>query len=620
MCGCLIRGREDDAPPAAPPDERIRISHECVCVPEALELAHRQAGLRWAAPAGLIDPSAPTSVGPIVIDEHIALSELLDKVADALGTTWHWKRQVAVFGRIDRAAVRGVGRKLASSWAKDRLAAVAQLRGMGPGAVTTLTAACRDLEDDVRRAAFAALADMERDCLRYSPPGRVPLMAAMFDDPPDIRLTDDPPDSEAWRAAVTVLGAARVLDADRAIRQSATKAGPPGRAIAAWALGQLGPDLPARDALLSSWMADPQESPPVRLAAAMALASADSRAALLEASDSPLPAVRLTAVESLGWMASDAITIKRLAARVSDESPAVALASADALGRLGSEAAARALADLLIAPTAPVRWRAADGLGQTCLPISREVLTLSLPDADAPLRTICADAIGRLGGGPVADVADRLARDESAAVRTAAMVALGRLGSAQSRDVLDTVLFDAGAPIIDRMAAVEGLGLSRHPKARPMLRQVAQEDKGELSVQACRAMARLGKSRFATSQPAATQPGLELLAAPPMTSTAELAMEASVHRRMDGTVLLWWSPPQPLDVSGYLVFRADAEPGLPHRGPMLRATTWPISGNAWIERESDGQGAARMYVIVPLDARGGLMKGTVARSIDGAGN
>lgn len=187
-------------------------------------------------------------------------------------------------------------------------------------------------------------------------------------------------------------------------------------------------------AVLMTLLEDP--SPDTRRTAALSLgkvASPDSSAALIRALQDPDALVRqytAWALGNLGEQASQEISIP-LVPLLRDVSPTVAMAAAEAIGKIGgSERIVKLVTDTVRDPQVHTRRAAVKALFWLEVPSTHDVLVQALQDPDAPVRQGAIAALGELGHvRAVGVMQDRLRHDDDAGVRSEAAYRLGKLGS-----------------------------------------------------------------------------------------------------------------------------------------------------------------------------------------------
>ena len=190
------------------------------------------------------------------------------------------------------------------------------------------------------------------------------------------------------------------------------------------------------------------------------------------------PPVRAAAAEALGALGDPAALPQLAEVLDSDDSPPVRANAAQALGSLGDPAALPQLTEALDSDDSPpVRANAAQALGSLGDPAAIPQLTEALDSDDSPpVRAAAAQALGSLGDpAALPQLAEALDSDDSAPVRAAAAQALGALGDPaalpQLAEALDS---DDSNPV--RAAAAQALGALGDPAALPRLAEVMGSD------------------------------------------------------------------------------------------------------------------------------------------------
>jgi HEAT repeat protein/cyclophilin family peptidyl-prolyl cis-trans isomerase len=201
-------------------------------------------------------------------------------------------------------------------------------------------------------------------------------------------------------------------------------------------------------------------SPAKRAAAARALGLIQERAsvpALASALGDPSAMVRREAAFALGLM-GDSLIVKVLALRWESEAdPGAREAMVTALGYVGAQAGAPAIARALDAKREPERWAAALAAARIR---GRSLLTPLTSHADDPhpeMRWRVAYALGRIQDRGGAPALRNLARDKAEQVRMFAARALGEVGDSASADLLAGLLRDSAWRV--RVNAAHALGV-----------------------------------------------------------------------------------------------------------------------------------------------------------------
>jgi len=203
------------------------------------------------------------------------------------------------------------------------------------------------------------------------------------------------------------------------------------RARAAELLGEADEDGEAEpevvDALVRAVREDESR---VRVAAVDSLAELGPAAvdALLDALLGPPPD------EGGDWARAEALT-----GSLRSDRPALRMASANALGRLGVPDATPALVEALDDADARVRERVARALGALEDPRAGRGLTDHVSDDVADVRVAATEALGRLGGQEALAGLLRALDDPDSRVREIAVACLGDLGELESARPLDAL-------------------------------------------------------------------------------------------------------------------------------------------------------------------------------------
>ena len=154
--------------------------------------------------------------------------------------------------------------------------------------------------------------------------------------------------------------------------------------------------------------------------------------------------------EGAEWARAEAL-VESLTA----DQPELRMASANALGRIGSKNGTKALVERLGDPDPRVRARAARALGRIADPRAVSGLQKALSDESADVRREAADSLGRIGGGEALSALLGLLDDDSETVRRIAANSLGNFGSVKPLDALISLLSDPNEAV--RRAAVFSL-------------------------------------------------------------------------------------------------------------------------------------------------------------------
>jgi HEAT repeat protein len=363
--------------------------------------------------------------------------------------------------------------------APDRRALVRALDVLADeAAVPGLVERLGDTDPDVRRAAAVALATVG------DPSALDPLLTA-------VRSESDAATRRAVARAARDVDPTRALDhfaslvrtdSDPAVRESVVRVlGGTGNvhaeALVVEAVDDPNPDV-AREAISAvRWFTDERpvggllrrlddDDPTVRAAAANAFVELGARAAHYHDGEE-LSAETRTRV------------VRALLERLDDENAAVRAAVMEALG---SQAHPESVMPLCAAYDGDEACRSAtvDALGRVGDPRAIPTVVAALDDDDPGVRRRACRACARLGTSAGVPRLGRLARtDPQLAVRVEAVEALGHVGDDRDEvfEALEAVLDDGESDL--RWEAVTALGRLDHPRARFVLRRVAEDDPDE---------------------------------------------------------------------------------------------------------------------------------------------
>jgi len=259
-------------------------------------------------------------------------------------------------------------------------------------------------------------------------------------------------------------------------------------AAAVAALGKMGSIGLSYAPEISSFLR--HDAPEVQIAAATALglfgkeASAYGAELLSLSSDSQEESVKIAALVAAGRVGDKGS--KDLISKCSDllngSSPRLAAAACQALGQVGDETKAAAIAAKLQDPH--TRYAALQGLcdldGRVVCDFATEVISLCLTDQDGATRQLAVAAIGRqdsdgksfvLAGKKVSEVVDQLQKlieHQDSGVRCAAAQALGHLGSEAEPHIacLEPLLADESEDTSCRSLQIGGGGQRAPPAFR----------------------------------------------------------------------------------------------------------------------------------------------------------
>ncbi|MFW6458455.1 MAG: HEAT repeat domain-containing protein [Halodesulfurarchaeum sp.] len=196
------------------------------------------------------------------------------------------------------------------------------------------------------------------------------------------------------------------------------------------------------EALVETVHSDESES--VRAAAIDALTALDAIDALLDALGREIPESAAT------WKKAESIV-----SDLSADEPALRMAAANVLGRLGEGTAVRPLVEALADSDPRVRARVARAIGRIGDPSAAGALVDHLEGEPLTVRREVADALGYLGNQDSLEGLLSIADDESETMRRTVASSLGRFGNPQPLDVLVEMLSDPSDLV--RRAAVFSL-------------------------------------------------------------------------------------------------------------------------------------------------------------------
>ena len=216
------------------------------------------------------------------------------------------------------------------------------------------------------------------------------------------------------------------------------------------------------------------KNPRHRLAAAARLGSppegreSEAAEALVPLLDDPMPAIRQTAIASLGHL-RDASALDVILQRFDDPEPGVRQTAVIAVAEIGDARAAEPLERALADERADVRFQAVVSFAQMFPNEALDAVAPLLDDEDAEVRANAAAALGALGDRRACDRIARLLDDAHPVPQREAALALGKLGDARASDVLRECLRDPDRAIDAALA----LGRLHAEDAREDLARVA---------------------------------------------------------------------------------------------------------------------------------------------------
>ena len=408
------------------------------------------------------------------------------------------------------------------------------LAEIGPAAIPTLVRHLHDKHEHVRAIAAAALghlrvrktivlliplcqddSDIVRQCLTEALGNIASHSAAMTDakdTPMEIRRR--PLTSLNWgRASVPVAGVDPIQLAVHVLQGALSDRSLMVRALAARALGRIGPPAAVATDAVIALLRDEIES--VRLEAILAVGkmagpSAATVAALIDTLQDASPELRATAARELGAMGTDAAAaFAALALLLRDPDDQVRDAVATAIGQSGElkREAASGLVMGLTSPDNVVRANTAEGLG-TIGETAHETapaLVAALADQNDAVRAKAAEALGRIGES-VAEIAVpglvRALRDQDIVVSALAASALGQMG--QMAELAIPSLIDSLQHINANMRASSAESLGKLGRdvfdAASGLERACRDDDPDVRSKAIHALGLLGLPEPTTKQ------------------------------------------------------------------------------------------------------------------------
>ncbi len=222
------------------------------------------------------------------------------------------------------------------------------------------------------------------------------------------------------------------------------------------------------------------------------------QSSLLRTLDDPAPAVRIAAINALGYTGGAGVDARLVAIARTEDGP-VGIFAAGALVRLGKTSALRDVVEAATLPDPDTRMAALGVLGSLRQPSTLSTLSQSVYDPVPSVRAFAAGALGEFGSPEGAGPLMHALEDEHPRVRSVAAASLGRLRLSHTRPMLWQAVRD---PIVwVRIGAVEGLLRLGEQEAVLIATELAQD--AALEVRAATAQA-LGQ--------AAAPAGLRVLA------------------------------------------------------------------------------------------------------------
>ncbi|MGE0681077.1 MAG: HEAT repeat domain-containing protein [Candidatus Binatia bacterium] len=209
--------------------------------------------------------------------------------------------------------------------------------------------------------------------------------------------------------------------------------------------------------------------------------------------DDDLYTIRLTAIIALGNL-RDPSSTNTLIEALSDPSPAVRVAAANALGAIGNRKATEGLRSLLRdLHNEQARTAAINALGKLKDPAAvSDLLEIANDEGDAwAVRKASVEALGEIRDSRAVDSLVNTLGDQYATVREASALALGKIGSNQATLPLLATL-DTSSLWALRVAAANALGAIRDRRATPPLSSALRDRYAAVREAAAGALGKLG--------------------------------------------------------------------------------------------------------------------------------
>jgi len=362
-----------------------------------------------------------------------AAQRIIDAVPRVSGASL--RSLVTVLGWLRGAAVERALTRLLGT-AETHHASIEAVVRFGPAMVDRLIEQLREEDLETRRAAVVALG-------RIGDRRAAPALVALLDDEPELRVATATAlahlgDPLAFRSLLGLLG-----DESVAVRHSAIGA-----------LNSIGhPDMAAEiGVLLDSGDPRVRESA-VKIAGYFGFP--EIAGALFRRCADEDEAVRATALEHVGYL-DDPRVLPTLLHALSHDTPRARAAAAQALGHVDAHGAMDALLTAVADTDLWVRYFSAISLGHrgdaSAVPVLHRLLA---EDAAQPVRIAAADALGRLGGEAAALALRPFTDDDDAEVAMAVLRACGSVDAEGVDEPLRRAL-ESPDPV-RRRAAVDAL-------------------------------------------------------------------------------------------------------------------------------------------------------------------
>jgi HEAT repeat protein len=240
--------------------------------------------------------------------------------------------------------------------------------------------------------------------------------------------------------------------------------------------------------------------------AIQALGSREARVLAVEASQSPLPGVRRSALNILSYF-GDASATQPMLNGLEDSDPRVKEAALQGLPFLEDLRAQEALFESARNTNSRMRSLAMRAIGQ--LPKASEracgILLKGIADSDAWVRYYSCQSIGRLGYAAASSEIASLLKDEAGQVRVAAVEALSHLNSVEAHAALREAVKSGDQDV--KRAALMGLGIARRLEDLPIILAEVNSNDPPTRLLALSALVNFPSPRvFATLSNAGTDP------------------------------------------------------------------------------------------------------------------
>ncbi len=442
---------------------------------EALALAHRQTGLRYA----VVPAEFNGVVGPYQIGQRVRVARLVRAVAAATGTHVRFVDETAVF-ESERPA-RGWLLRRPQRPDDPREAVQAAAETSASDDIAFLSKKVGHSNASVRAHALHALHRMEGDFEQRQWPGRV----SVFEVFPEELNRDTlywamqeryPAGSSNWRKVVDILARARDPHLGRNTwgalyyeRYGALQA-------AMWGLGRSGDHSVA--SMLNRRIRWQYTSDPLdRYRAAIGIGTLNRDDVLRQTrnTEHENPEVRAAIALALGLCEGTDDVLETLSAFMQDADPRVRFVACQSLGRIGTEAALDRLEAALADPETDETLLASvlDGLGRAATPRAVALVAQRADDGRPAVRVKVAEVLGAIGGEQALTALKPLLDDADRQVQVAAASAVATFGTQETVELAGERMAEWDDDLDSRIAVVTGMGCGRSPAAAEWLAPVA---------------------------------------------------------------------------------------------------------------------------------------------------